>query len=271
LYASVFGIPPPQAIEPWAAPLPLLCEEAAIGLALTDFNPLNWLCTACLLAELQKLPPESPFPFQAINICAAGGDKWAFGGINGQLILSKHPIRNVKETFFEGWAVNRLNVHATIKDIRIGFGHWAFNALADADPSLAPLMYGDLQIDHAKDFVAANDDVVLGDMNSGGWYQPEGYNHLLANGYSSIFAPGTDPATSCTASHATFSLCANGRQGPPLPSDHIVIKKANRMHSNPQKSAIFFDQPLMSDHVGVRGKVWKSFFSRGPNQNLRQP
>jgi len=261
------GVDTRQIIEPLAGPLPTLCLEAAIGLALTDFNPENWLCLACLISEMQYLAPADAF--DSIGICAAGGTKFAFNGISGQLIVSRHKIEHVKETQFEAWLSNRINIHATINNIRVGFGHWAYNVLYDADPALAPLMYGATQIDFATDFVNSNDDVVLGDFNSGGWYQPQGVNFLFSNGYTSVFG-ATEPDTCCPTELANYVLCAGEREGPGFPSDHILIKAANRMRHCPWYSDTFGSKPLMSDHVGIRGKVWKSWFSEALQNEIQR-
>jgi len=261
------GVDTRQVVEPLAGPLPLQCQEVAIGLALTDFNPANWLCLSCLIAEMQSLLPADAL--DAVGICAAGGDKYAFNGINGQLIVSRHKIENVKETQFEAWATNRINIHATINNIRVGFGHFAFNILYDADPALAPLMYGATQIDQATDFVNSNDDVVIGDFNSGGWYQPQGVDFLFSNGYASVFGQ-TEPDTCCPAELADYVLCAGGRQGPGFPSDHILVKAANKMKYCPWFSDIFGQRPMMSDHVGIRGKVWKPWFSQALQKEIQR-
>jgi hypothetical protein len=57
-------------------------------------------------------------------------------------VLSAFPIKNVREVAFEAFLINRVNIHANIKDIKFGFDHFAFNILEDIDTGLTPLMYG---------------------------------------------------------------------------------------------------------------------------------
>lgn len=126
-------------------------------------------------------------------------------------------------------------------------------------------MYGALQTDMAKEFVDFGDEVVLGDFNSGlgnPAYQPEGLNYLLDNGYESIFK--VDPITCCPPSHANFSFCV-GQDS--FSSDHILIKKNSKVGFYPCRSATFNQFPLMSDHIAVRGEVWKWWFSDNKNSS----
>jgi hypothetical protein len=47
----------------------------------------------------------------------------------------------VHETHLEAFLSNRINIYATINNIRIGFGHFAYNVLADYGP-FGPYQYG---------------------------------------------------------------------------------------------------------------------------------
>jgi len=175
------------------------------------------------------------------------------GGQNGQWILSKYPIQHVQETQFEGFMSNRINIFATINNIRVGFGHFAFNVLADYGP-FGPYQYGVTQIDHAKDMVAQNADVLIGDFNSGLDYQPEGYDYLLANGYLDLIQ--TQPVeTWCPPSHVSaFLPCVNaGEYSAAI--DHVMIKDSCSLWGSHART--WNDQPLMSDHVGVVATIRK--------------
>jgi len=254
------GIDTRQAIEPWGPPIPDLCNQAGLAIPyLHNWDSQSWLCLGCLINELQDIEPVGNAPFEAINICGQNGRKYAFNGENGQLILSKYPIRDVKLTNFDAWVSNRVNIHATINHIRIGFGHWAYNVLEDINPDWAPFMYGATQINQSKDFVDSKDEVTIGDFNSGGWYQPDAVNNLFANGYVSVFG-ATEPDTCCTTDHADYMICSGDRQGPPFPSDHLLVKKSNRLGFNRHDSETFKSMPLMSDHLAIRGTVWKRKF-----------
>ena len=230
-----------QIIQPLAGPLDMACQMSAVGLALMDFP-----CLTCLINELQY----SDVP-TATTTCNAGkGSKYAYKGVNGQLILSRFPIVQIKETFFDSWIANRVNIHAKIRDTTFSFGHFAYNLLEDISPYLAPLMYGDTQPQQSQDMLLQGSDIVMGDLNTGPDYQPQGYNILLGGGYENAFSSQED--TYCPVSHASFPLCS-GQVGQTI--DHILVK--NNILLRATNASYFNIEPLMSDHIGVRAKVCK--------------
>jgi len=231
-------------------------EAGSIAVGMSYQVPNGMECLSCLINAMQYLPNDEN-AFGALEICGKGeGVKYFAGGQNGQLILSRHPIKNVTETKFQAYITNRINIYATINKIRIGFGHWAFNLLADVDEALAGFMYGITQIDQAKDVIAQKPDVFVGDLNSGTVYQKEGYLHLEANGYSPVIPDNTQ--TWCPPSHFDFQLCINagGLNGPYSAAiDHIMIRRCALVFGG--KPHTFNDQPEVSDHLGVGATIAK--------------
>jgi len=240
--------------------VPFQCLALGVGIGIQDNDPANQLCLACLINTLQYLPPNTPESNQAaLATCAAGqGPKNGHKGKNGQLILSKYPITKVSETLFDGFLVNRLNIHATIKGIKFGFGHFAYNVLEDIQPELGVLMYGTLQKDHIQDFVDKGTEVVLADMNTGPNYQPEGFQHFADNGY---FQASTTENTWCKQSHANFLPCPLAGGPPSLAIDHVMIKSGSNIHAFRAKQ--FNEYPVpMSDHVGVAVQLLSAKWSQ---------
>jgi endonuclease/exonuclease/phosphatase family metal-dependent hydrolase len=243
-----------QTVQQPLTAVPYDCLAIAIGIVLSQpLNPANQLCLACLINTMENLAPADAMA--ALQICGAGeGPKYGHQGINGQLILSKHPIEDVKAVSFDSFIAHRVNIHATIGGIRFGFGHFAFNLLADVDPSLAPLMYGALQPQQVQDFVDAGVDVIVGDMNSGPNYQPDGYDLLFTSGYA--LATPTSP-TWCDAERADFLPCLYAG-AVPMSIDHIFVRNASRVVT--WKPRLFNEEPVSSDHIGVSAKVYNCWW-----------
>jgi len=245
-----------QVVQPFPYPMNMSCGEVAIGLSLASAG--GQLCLSCLLNAMQELP-NGESAYGALQVCGAlQGKKYTNGGQNGQLILSRYPITDVQETPFETFLFNRVNVFATINNFRIGFGHFAYNVLADYGP-FGPYQYGATQIDHAKDMVSKNPDIILGDFNSGLNYQPEGYNYTLLNGYADLIQPQIVD-TWCPEDHLSFQPCINaGSYSAGI--DHIMIKNSWKIWGS--NARLFNTKPLMSDHVGVAATVRKLSFTKG--------
>ncbi len=258
--AAMYQIDPRQLIQPINKPLPFICQMAGMNIALHNYNNANFICLACVINVAQNTPASASFEQlveRVIGLCAMGvGDKYSYLGLNGQLILSKFPIRNVEETLFNGWLANRINIYATIRGVKMAFGHFAYNVIEEFDPSAAFLMYGDTQPQQALDMLAHRPDVIVGDLNTGPDYQSAGYNLLINGGYKSAFTVA-QPQTYCAPSHANFPLCSNGNGGSFAPQsiDHILIRNCSCIRaSNPQ---LFNDLPFMSDHIGVKAVISK--------------
>lgn len=252
--AMINGIDVRQLIQPYPYPLPPICNWAGMAIALNNLNPSNFVCLSCVINSAQSLPqglsPEQQIG-SVINTCANKvGDKFSYKGVNGQLILSKFQIRNVRETRFNGWLANRINVHATIRNVRFAFGHFSYNVIEDFMPEAKGLMYGDTQIQQAQDIILSQPDVLLGDLNTGPDYQPSAYNLLIQAGFKSAFA--VQPQTYCSPSHVNFTMCLGL---PPQSIDHIMLRDVSFLRS--KDAAKFNELPLMSDHVGVRAVISK--------------
>jgi hypothetical protein len=256
-----------QVVQPYPYPMNYSCAEVAIGLSLGAGGyatpQAGQLCFSCLLNAMQELP-NGPSAFGALAVCGQQQGKLYFnGGVNGQLIISKHKIENVVESPLVALQANRINIYATIKNIRFGFGHWAFNVLADYGP-FGDYQYGATGIDHAKDFLAHNPDVILGDFNSGVNYQPAGYEFLLANGYKDLIKP-QPVETWCQPDSLDFPMCVlSGSYSGAI--DHILLKNDRKLSSC--SSGVFNNKkPVLSDHVGVGARINKLWFTSKKLQN----
>ena len=236
-----------QIIQPYDRPVYPLCDLAGIQVATYNSNTTNFQCLACIINSLQ-----SSRDWQ--SKCGSGtGDAHSYHGTNGILVLSKFKIRNITETRFNSWLVNRVNIHVSIKGITMTVGHFAYNLLTDVNPIYTPYMFGDVQAQQAIDMLQKKSDVVLGDFNSGPGYQPDGYNLLVDNGYVSTFANIT--STYCI--NPSFKMCKDfyGKPYPPQAIDHILVHSSNKLRF--PKAEVFNAYPLMSDHVGVRTVISK--------------
>eukprot|EP01127_Copromyxa_protea_P017923 TRINITY_DN5533_c0_g2_i1.p1 TRINITY_DN5533_c0_g2~~TRINITY_DN5533_c0_g2_i1.p1 ORF type:complete len:272 (+),score=32.85 TRINITY_DN5533_c0_g2_i1:268-1083(+) len=235
-------------------PTPVECNTLAVGLGIHNYDPNNQLCLACLINTMATLP-NGDEAFQALQICGAGtGLKYGHDGNSGQLILSKYPIKNVREHSFDAFVANRVNILATINGIKFGFGYFAFNLLEDASAELAPLMYGALQTAQAQHFVDNAPEVILGDLNSGPEYQRYGYDLLFASGYHHV---SPEKATWCDPTRANFAPCINAG-AVPMMIDHIFIRNSSRvMHYN---ARLFNKNPITSDHIGVGATVYNCWW-----------
>jgi len=248
-------------VQPYPYPMNRTCAEVAVGLSLASAT--GQLCLSCLINAMQTLP-NGPAALGSLEICGTQqGKKYFNGGQNGQIILSRHPIRDVKETHLEAFLSNRVNIYATINNIKIGFGHWAYNVLADYGP-FGDYMYGATQMDHANDMLAQNADVLIGDFNTGLDYQKEGYEHLLQNGYVDLIQK-QPRETWCPPSHKHFLPCIlSAGDIYPASIDHVMLKKNCNLWG---ENARLFNQALLSDHVGVAATVRKLWFTN-PNSTI---
>lgn len=240
------GIDTQTLIQPFPNPTPFECSVYSIQMALWNFDPESQQGFACLLNSMQKLPSDGVTPSMAIPTCGDHeGPRFAMDGVNGQLILSKYPIRTVSETHFDSWLINRVNIYATIRNTRFAFAHFGYDVIADAGFPLPT--YGAIQIDHVNDILAHSPDVVVGDFNSGPDYQPTGYNALISSGYRDV-VPQPFP-TWCPPSHLGFQPCINAGSVS-ASMDHILVKQNTRGAFTGT-----FANDLISDHIGVSAIV----------------
>jgi hypothetical protein len=164
------------------------------------------------------------------------------------LILSKYPIKEVSETPFNSWLINRVNIYATIQNTRFAFVHFGYDAIADIGLGSPVPTYGDIQIDHVNDILAHSPDIVIGDFNSGPDYQPIGYNTLISSVYRDLVQTQPFP-TWCPPSHLGFQPCIN--QGSFSASkDHILVKQ-----NAPGAFTGTFAEDFRSYHIGVSAIV----------------
>jgi endonuclease/exonuclease/phosphatase family metal-dependent hydrolase len=230
-------------IQPYPNPSPFHCSFYAIQIALFNSKPESQQGLACLINAMQKLPHDGSSAFEALPICGQYlGPRFAFDGANGQLILSKYPIKEVSETPFDSWLFNRVNIYATIQNTRFAFVHFGHDVIADYGFPVPT--YGDIQIDHVNDILAHSPDVVIGDFNSGPDYQPIGYDALLNSVYRDVVQTQPFP-TWCPPSHLGFQPCINSGSFS-ASKDHILVKQ-----DAPGAFTGTFATDLVSDHIGV--------------------
>jgi len=245
-----------QIVQP-LTPMSNNAYGAALAIATWANNPVaGQQCLACLINTLQNLPTGEA-AFGALDICGSyQGPKHAYNGENGQLILSRYPIENVKVTKFDSFVVNRANIHATIRGFKVSFGHFAFNMIEDIYPPAGPAMMGALQPQMAADMIAQKSDAVLGDFNSGHNYQSGGYDAFIAAGYVSGFK-SPEPDTWCRQpSHSEFVPCllSGAPPGHADAIDHILVKKNSKVTIH--RAKLFNDLPAdASDHAGVKAEL----------------
>jgi endonuclease/exonuclease/phosphatase family metal-dependent hydrolase len=205
-------------------------------------------CVPCVFNAAQENGGDGN---AAVATCVAQqGPRFADGGSTGQLILSKSPIRGVRNEVRAGWGQRLANIYATIAGERYGFVSFPFDILADAGlTGIVPPLPGVLQPELAAALLAANPDVILGSFNSGPTYQPAAYNAL-----QSVYvdaAPGL--ATYCTAAMiaAQDPRCVfEGFSRLPLAIDHVMFRSDVRCR-RPSEPRLFNDNSGVSDHAGL--------------------
>ncbi len=241
------GINTQTLIQPYPVPSPFECSVYALQLTLFTPEPASQQCHACLINSMQELPADGVSPFQSVSRCGASqGNRFTMGGVNGQVILSKFPIRNVSETRFNSWLYNRVNIYATILNTNFAFGHFGYDVLADYGFPIPS--YGDTQINHVNDILARSPDVVIGDFNSGPDYQPTGYNALISGGYRDLVQPQPF-LTWCTPDKLFWQPCINaGSYSSSI--DHILVKQ-----NAPGTFTGRFATGFISDHDGVSAMI----------------
>lgn len=191
----------------------------------------------------------------AIDLCAAAqGVKYQYGGRAGQLVLSNRPISDTSETAFVTYAIRRVNIFATIGGLRYAFVDGPNNVLADTDPGLGPLQTGALQPQVVQDVVDHAPDAVVGSLNTGPDYQPEGYQLLTGSGYAPpVGLPAARP-TFCPTTSSSFAQCAPGQtsfeasNGPdPRTLDHVLSGPTARCFPSGTSAVT----PPLSRHIAV--------------------
>jgi hypothetical protein len=220
------------------SPIDAFCGFLGLNIALADQPAFE-----CLESTMATLPSGDPGAFGATELCAqANGVKYMHEGRPGVLILSRRPLKDVEAVSFTSYKISRVNIYATISGVRFAFVAWPTNVLYDIDPSLGPLQTGALQPELAQDVIVHRPGVVVGDLNSGANYQPEGVNLLTTNGYRALF-PHTD--SYCPASLQSFAPCGD-LSAVPAAIDNILIKERTGACLTGT-----FGKDQQSDHIGL--------------------
>jgi endonuclease/exonuclease/phosphatase family metal-dependent hydrolase len=254
------GTNPREIIQPSNGSVSLSCYSSAIKMVLLDTsNTTNgFLCLACVINSAQNYISNKFDVNEIMDQCNNNsGPLYAYDGESAHLILSKYPLKDIEEEYAYAWLSNRVNIYATIdinsenfKPIRIGFGHFAFNLLQDINNTYTNYMYGYTQKEQAIQMVNKNPDVIIGDLNTGDNYQPDGYKLLLED-YISTFSNTTN--TYCPPDR-TFEMCVGIA---PQAIDHVLVKRKSKVYFD--RAKLFNKNPMVSDHIGVKCAIYSYY------------
>ncbi|HOU54445.1 MAG TPA: endonuclease/exonuclease/phosphatase family protein [Myxococcota bacterium] len=230
-----------------------------------QFNAISSTCQTCLVSQLGNTLDDM------VAACSGGaGGQYAYGGRNGLLLLSRHPLTNQETLVFESYLNRRVALHVVVQDPSLGaVDVYCTHLTAD----LSDVPYGGtkgswgaeqgLQVDALTQWVEQTRSavvvVVAGDMNCG----PEGTNGVTAEhgeNYQKFLAAGfSDPYF--TQHGDTCSWCADNPLvggGSSSNIDHVFVRGSWPFST----SSRVLDQPVtlpgppevetrLSDHYGV--------------------
>jgi len=239
--------------------------NCVLGNCGTKFNAISSACQSCLVSQLGQTLDEM------VAACkGGGGGTYAYGGRNGLLLLSRHPLTHQETLVFESYLNRRVALHVVVQDPQLGpVDVYCTHLTAD----LSDVPYGGdkgswgeeqgLQVDALTQWVEQTRSavvvVVAGDMNCGpqgtgavSAEHPENYQKFVAAGFSDpYFEQHSD----------TCSWCADNPLvggGPSEVIDHVFVRGSFPYSTS--KRAL--DQPVtlpgppevesrLSDHYGV--------------------
>lgn len=231
-----------------------------------SFLGLPGACRACLAANLSKPMDE------ALAACTTGGgSSLAYGGRNGLLLLSRHPLTETGHLVLDSFLLRRVALHARTRVI----GGEVDLFCTHLSAPLAEVEYmgehiswereQSHQIDQLVEWVdqvaAGESAILMGDMNCGPAYPeweavaaaPENFRKFLAAGYRS---PYTEDHGHCTWCGKSNPLVGDDPELHIL--DHVLFKRFSRELLLPER--ILDSERVetgdgrvpLSDHYGVR-------------------
>ena len=205
------------------------CVLGACG---EEFRATSTECQGCAATQLGK-PLE-----EIIAACRGGGPAFSYGGHNGLVILSRHPLSDTGHAEFVSSLVFRAALHATIEHPEVGKVDIYCTHLA-ADLSASIEYQGELgsfaaeqaqEIDEMAAFIEDTQSgglqLVMGDFNNGpakgscSAELPENFQKILDLGYVSPYADQAAPT--CTFQENNTLVGGEGDGGQIL--EHIFVK-----------------------------------------------
>lgn len=225
-------------------------------------------CFNCVLASAGRNAD------QIKETCEGPGDSRMFGGRNGVMLVSRHPLRNVESIQLPSSTANRVGLFATVDvaggSIEVACTHLTgvVNFINPPDTRFASWedeMKAQLKLLSDKLAARANggQQLLLGDLNNGPKYTgdmqsdtPTVWSYIESLGFESPAAE-TDPSI-CSRCQGNLA----GPTGDRYLIDHVLTRGAARL--KPECAAQAFDQPVtltdlagktqttsLSDHYGI--------------------
>ena len=255
-------------------------ELASCGLAScgAQFNGASSACQTCIASNLDK-PIE-----EIVAACDGGGAKFAYGGHNGLLLLSRYPMTNAEHLLLDSTLVQRSVLRADVELPEYGpVSVYCTHLAADLSAELPYPEDSDFtsfeeeqaaQIDAMLDWADEGEGtvIVLGDMNTGievgdaSEELPANYQKFVERGWGSAFVGSPEATCTYCASNAVQggspdSTLPDGSTGKLI--DHIFLKEG-LLSTDVAQSARVLDQLQtieteegpkelhLSDHFGVQ-------------------
>jgi endonuclease/exonuclease/phosphatase family metal-dependent hydrolase len=280
----------PEEVDPLQACIETNCADvpqdglASCGLSNcgAEFMAASSACQGCIASNLDKPIDE------IVAVCGGGGPAFAYGGHNGLLLLSKHPLKDTEHLLMTSAVTQRSVLRARVELPEFGEATvYCTHLAADLSASL-PYPEGRehssypeeqaAQIDAALDWIDGHGDegvvLLMGDFNTGPALDgiaaevAENFPTFAARGWTSTLAVDTPQCTFCADNRVqgggADSKLAGGESGVLI--DHIFIKTpladrvliAARAFDQTQPIQTTAEGTLdlhLSDHYGLRATI----------------
>jgi endonuclease/exonuclease/phosphatase family metal-dependent hydrolase len=239
-----------------------------------EFEATSSACQTCIASNL-GIPLE-----EIIDSCDGGGAAFSYGGRNGLLILSKHPLSQTEHTTLNSTLVQRalLSVQLDIPEAG-GFAVHCTHLTSDLSGSIrysgtefdSFAAEQSAQIDEMLSWISTyssdQPQMILGDFNTGPALElsvaelAENYQKLIDAGYTSVYL---GQQSDCTYCDQNTLVGRDGNRGQVI--DHIFIEDSSSLFTLDRvETHRTFDQlhPIsfsegedrmlhISDHYGVQ-------------------
>ncbi|KAL9657699.1 hypothetical protein ABK040_005052 [Willaertia magna] len=214
--------------------------------ALSVWMEKDYNCAVCFLASLT----DGKNVTETSTKCFSSGSLYSYDGSAGLLVLSKKSIERPKFSHLPSFLLRRGLLEMCIDDLYIIGSHFPFNYTI-------PLQQ-DLQTDFIEDIIQKRPNIILGDLNTGLNYQPEGYELLKEYGYRSV---NPNIATYCPTNSSVAGSCSTEAELAQK-IDHIMFD--TEIHENvllwKQKTRYAIEvfgnrAPTVSDHIGIKTEL----------------
>ncbi len=261
------------------------CVPAVAPLLFGD-DPQHQRCYACVIPQL----PTSTFAEMRSSCATVFNQDLAFGGQNGVMILSRHPLKNAKEWVLPGTWNRRTILNATVElpngaELDVYCNHLTpIFSVAEFEINVFPYtgQYGQGQtgpegwqagqelqaqklIDYVNETSGTRPAVIFGDLNAGHAY-PE--QEIVAEGEATLDLLELAFEPAYTADYLRAPLCTFCSTNPVTDAvasgwiDHILIH--NLPADSVKSTARVFEDDVvpvdgqmvpLSDHFGVRSVI----------------